>query len=445
MLFGDSNINLFNPRDIKTKKYRDFLRQCKMEQLISTSTRTTTSTSSLIDHIIVNRKKMFNVYGTVDPGLSDHCMVFTGRKHAKIRPKSTKIWTRSYRNYNKDCFSYDIAKIDWSELYTLENVNDAAVLFKSRIANVAERHAPHKWVTAREKSADWVSNEFIGLVDLKHHWCSKFNKHPSEYNKAKKVEAIRLVTRTCIALQKNYINDMLHNCRGKPDEIWKCFKKFWPLKSKSGYVNSINGQVTDSSIAEEFNTHFATVGEKLAEVFQDDVDRVVWPQYPPTFDFVLTDEFIVSHYLNGLSASKACGMDKITSKLLEDCGLTIIKPLTFLINLSLRTYTFPNDWKVSKVTSIYKDGPKDDPSNYRPISILRSVSKIFEKIIHEQIYAFLRSGGRLVESQSGFRKGHSTAMCLIDFLDRIYRGMDEGLWSGVLFLNQKKAFDTVDH
>ena len=118
--------------------------------------------------------------------------------------------------------------------------------------------------------------------------------------------------------------------------------------------------------------------------------------------------------------------------------------MTFLINLSLKIYTFPNEWKISKVTPIYKDGPKDDPSNYRPISILCSVSKILEKIVHEQIYAFLRSGGRLVESQSGFRRGHSTATCLIDFLD-IYWGMDEGLCSGVLFLDLKKAFDTVDH
>ena len=112
--------------------------------------------------------------------------------------------------------------------------------------------------------------------------------------------------------------------------------------------------------------------------------------------------------------------------LLKDAGVLIIPALTHIINLSIKSKSFPSIWKKGKVTPIFKVGNNTMPRNYRPITILCAVSKVLERIVHEQLYAFLRTGGQLVGSQSGFRKGYSMMTCLVDVLDNIYREVDRG-------------------
>ena len=94
---------------------------------------------------------------------------------------------------------------------------------------------------------------------------------------------------------------------------------------------------------------------------------------------------------------------------------------------------------------LYKEGPATDPFNYRPISVLPCLGKILEKVVHSQLYGYITDKHILLEGQSGFRKGHFTGTCLMDFLDEIFTNVDKGVPSGVLFLDIRKAFDTDDH
>jgi retron-type reverse transcriptase len=123
----------------------------------------------------------------------------------------------------------------------------------------------------------------------------------------------------------------------------------------------------------------------------------------------------------------------------------ICNSLSFICNLSLYSSEFPADWKRAKVTPIYKSGDHCNLENYRPISVLSVVSKILEKCIHNQLYHYLSSHDILTNCQSGFRAKHSTSTALLDFQDYILNNMDNGLATGVIFLDLKKAFDTVNH
>ena len=123
----------------------------------------------------------------------------------------------------------------------------------------------------------------------------------------------------------------------------------------------------------------------------------------------------------------------------------IVPVILHLCNLSIRNKCFPNSWKTATITPLHKKGDHSDPTNFRPISILPCVSKILEKIIHCQLYKYLTDHNILTPQQSGFRKGHSTGTCLINFLDEIYQSIDNGVPCGVLFVDLRKAFDTVDH
>ncbi len=127
-------------------------------------------------------------------------------------------------------------------------------------------------------------------------------------------------------------------------------------------------------------------------------------------------------------------------------NLTVVgSVLLYIVNLSISTRTVPSSWKSATLTPLYKEGDKTDPANYRPISILPVISKILERVVHKQLYKYLSDNRILSDAQFGFRKGYSTSSCVISLVATIFNNMSQGLLTGVLFLDLKKAFDTVDH
>ena len=120
-------------------------------------------------------------------------------------------------------------------------------------------------------------------------------------------------------------------------------------------------------------------------------------------------------------------------------------PFSHIHNLSIRSGYFPDKWKISKVLPTYKDDIKSDPNNYRPISILPIVSKIIKKVIFNQLYEYIISNNLLADVQHGFRHTHSALTALFEATNNWYVNIDNGLINSVLFLDSKKAFDTVDN
>ena len=146
-----------------------------------------------------------------------------------------------------------------------------------------------------------------------------------------------------------------------------------------------------------------------------------------------------------MSAKKSSGLDNIPVVLLKASAPTTIESLTHISNLVIRTNTIPSDWKTARVTPIYKERSREDPNNYRPISVLSVIAKIFEKVIFDQTYKFLCDNKVLSESQSGTRPLHSTSTTLLEITDKWYTNMDNGLINAILFVDVKKAFDTINH
>ena len=124
---------------------------------------------------------------------------------------------------------------------------------------------------------------------------------------------------------------------------------------------------------------------------------------------------------------KATGLDRITSKLLKMAASIIVPSLTSIFSKSILTGIYPNDWKAATVTALLKKGIKSDPNNYRPISIIPVVSRVFEKIVHNQLYHYLDSNKLLLGCQSGFRSLHSTLTALLEATDAWSVNIDNGL------------------
>ena len=135
----------------------------------------------------------------------------------------------------------------------------------------------------------------------------------------------------------------------------------------------------------------------------------------------------------------------ISTHLLKEISLLIAEPLSLIINQSLCSGIFPSKLKIAKVIPLHKKNEKDLLDNYRPISLLPSISKVFERIVYNQLYSYLTTNGILFKSQYGFRKLHSTETAAIELTDTLLQNLDNGDIPITIFLDLSKAFDTLDH
>ena len=163
------------------------------------------------------------------------------------------------------------------------------------------------------------------------------------------------------------------------------------------------------------------------------------------FNFSIVTEEEILKLLKGLNVSKATGCDKVSAKFLKDGTYEIVEPLTYIINLSLRTQTVPDDLKEARVVPLFKKGDKNVEGYYRPVSILPVISKLLERIVHNQVYFYLGENNMIYKQQSGFRQSFSTKTTLTFLTDSIRFNTDNGFYTGLVLIDLQKAFDTVDH
>ena len=201
-------------------------------------------------------------------------------------------------------------------------------------------------------------------------------------------------------------------------------------------------------IVKHFNDYFVNIGPLLAK----DIPNVTkhFTDYLGTspaksLAMFLTNSNEVIDHTHQLKNKSSFGTDGIPMDIIKNCIHLIAEPLASLINCSFRTGRFPDQLKIAKVCPIFKSGSKTDFGNYRPISILSSFFKIFEKIASNRLQTFLYANDTLTTSQYGFRPKHSTYMALLDMYDNISNSLDRGLYSLGIFIDLSKAFDTINH
>ena len=157
------------------------------------------------------------------------------------------------------------------------------------------------------------------------------------------------------------------------------------------------------------------------------------------------EEVKVEEIINNLKENKAAGVDELNSTFLKKSVKGLVKPLVMIFRESLRMGEVPEDWKMANITAIFKKGAKWDPGNYRPVSLTSQVGKILEKIIKDMVTGYLETNELIHNSQHGFRRNKSCLTNLLEFMETISERLDKGELVDVVYLDFKKAFDTVPH
>ena len=153
----------------------------------------------------------------------------------------------------------------------------------------------------------------------------------------------------------------------------------------------------------------------------------------------------VKKMIQDLASNNSCGVNNISTNFLKKISHVVASGLTQIVNQSLCTGIFPTKMKTAKIVPLYKKGEAYSLDNYRPISLLSSLSKVFEKVVFNQLYNYFTCNKLFYSSQYGFRQLHSTELASLELVDRITKYIDEGKLPLSVFLDLSKAFDTIDH
>ncbi len=449
---GDFNYNQFETNTSEWKDFENTMSVFKLQQIITKATRITKNSKSCIDHIWTNRPYMYSSRDVISCPFSDHSLIYTGRKNITIKRQSKIIEARSYRHFNETNFISDLNDINWDQVGLADNIDQGWDRFVELYLPVCDKHAPIKKIKVSDQQPAWITDDYLDLrrQSQKAREIAEKSKSAADWEKAKRLR--NKLNNLRNKLKSEDFQQKLDENKNDPRGLWKTLKTILPGKTKSDIpaVSTQDGMVNDKQeVADAMNNFFSSIGEKLAAKF-DHVDDKCSPESflncsDHLFKFAPVTEDQVFKCLSSLDTKKATGLDGISSRLLKAGAGPLSIPLTHLFNYSLSNGQVPQKWKSSRVTPLFKEGSRDDVNNYRPISVIPVVMKIFERLVHNQLYAFLSEFDLLSSNQSGFRPKHSTTTTLIDVSDYILRNIDAGRFVGGVFIDLKKAFDTVNH
>ena len=453
IIIGDINCNYLD--NTNNKDIKELLALNGFIQVVKEPTRVTDTTQTLIDVILTTKPENLCDIKVIQTAMSDHDAIGCKRKLNNKKQLSEEIKCRDYSKYEPNNLRNDLSNESFHTIYAAENPNEAWKSLKSILETNFNRHAPQITKRVKAKKSPWLTREIKAEMNHRDTLQRKFRKSKSteDYNKFKEQRnRVNILVRKTKA---QYNQNLLKESSNDPNRFWSAINKIFPTKEKVSAAKTflVDNKLTTNvkTIASSFCSFFTNVASNLKSKVAPLKD-FVWgkpketlPKTYSTFKFREVKVNEVFKHLKSLSQKKATGSDELPNTLLKDSACQIAKPLCHVINRSLASGIFPEDFKDGLVTPVFKSGKKEDMDNYRPITVLPACSKILEKCIHSQLMEFLEERKLLSPTQFGFRKKRNTEYAATLLLDQIRENTDSGKLTGAVFIDLSKAFDTLGH
>ena len=466
---GDFNINLLklNERE-KFQKYFDlFVANGSIPQ-ITMPTRFSKKSATLIDQIFCRFSKSSsqNSAGIIVTKISDHLPCFSSINYTNdITVKSKYIKIRkngpeAIQNFQTEVKSRMSSMYFDNNLFADPNINFNKL--DSIISEARKKCFPveeKKFNKYEHKISPWITSGILKSIKFRDKLYVKWKKNSPSSEKYSLLETsyksfCGILQKTIRLAKSQYYHTQFENFKSDIKKTWNQINEILSKKKKSAdlpkYFFDGNKTLTESKdIANCFNNFFCSIGPSLAntiisprnKAYTDYMKQNITSSF--TFDSVTPEQ--VSKLIKKLKSKSSYGHDGLSSIQLKYISDDIVTVLTHIINQSLCTGIFPLTLKIAKISPIFKKGDPHLTDNYRPISLLPVMSKIFEKVVFIQLYDYLIENKLLYDSQYGFRKLHSTELAALEFTDKINLNLDEGKLPLAIYLDLSKAFDTIDH
>ena len=467
-LGGDFNIDVLQIAN--RQKYADFLDIMMASGFlpkITYPTRFAKKSASLLDQIFIKHRTFSNqqsLSGILHAPISDHFGAFTSLPLStpEENPKYVTVHKQDADSISK--FKHAIASADIMSKINLNPLTDPNYTYdimEHEILKAKEKYLPSKKVKFnkyKHKKKNWITT---GILQSIHHRDKLYRKFKSckhsdavyETNKLIYNDYNKSLNRLIKLAKTDYYRNEFDKHSNNIKKTWQTINQILNRDRNNtnfpSYIIMQNKKVYNKEeIANSFNDYFATIGENLANKiapsntsYQDFLKKRILT----SFSFQLVEHAEITKVIKDFKPKTSSGSDGISMKILKSIAEPLIPPITMLVNQSLTTGTFPDKFKIAKIIPLIKKPNIFNIDNFRPISLLASISKIIEKCVCNQVYSYFEANKHFNGSQYGYRKIHSTETACLELVDKLMKNLDKGETPIGFFLDLSKAFDTLDH
>lgn len=467
IIAGDINENMFADTP-GSRRVRDLITTFGLGQHINDHTRSEvdhflqTTTNSLLDIILTTQPHRVRKSGVAYRyPISDHYPTFIHYESVTPNIKRVKYKARNFKKANIDRFRQlleDEMRQKNAQITTLGVVRADAML-SSTLEKAANMAFPMCVFSVGSKDVPNISNELLSMIDKKYKLLTKFKRDGLRdadrlaFNRQSRLVRKRSI-RERMAFLHNEIRDKARltgapNSSSKP--MWDTLNDHLPIKEEKKTEDIIleNDGILEkdqTKVANLFNQHFTSVGRaierELPPPMVNPLAYMVRPRDDTPFRVRPITEYDVNKFMKRQAASKSSA-DCVPFRILKNCFAILILAVVHVINASFRDAFVPSNLKTATVTPLHKSGPKTNKNNFRPISVLPFVTKVMEYHMHSELAQYLDEKGVLYEKQAAYRKHHNTEMLVSHLTSQIYSSWEGSEPICVVFIDLKKAFDTV--
>ena len=424
---------------------------------------------SSIDLILTNRPRSFQHSQTIETGLSDHHrMTVTVLKSFFQKQSPVCIKYRDYKCMDKDLFHIVLNQ----KLNCTESSKMTYEDFETIFIEELNKHAPMKEKYVRANNAPFMTKTLSKAIMTRSRLRNRYLKNPTTNNKAIYNKQRNFCVNLLRRVKKDYYNNLDQNLITDNKKFWKTITPFFSDKNKvDRKITLIDGEEIiskDADVAESMNDFVCNIvpnldikgNESARDSSFDDSNTIYkiidkFKDHPSIhkikdnivisdkFNFSLCEAIDITVIIRDLNINKPTTLNNIPAKIIVETS-DICTPLILKIyNDSIVNCNFPKQLKMADITPVYKKDERTKTDNYRPVSILPTVSKFFERIMSNQISTYIET--YLSDYLCGFRKGYSTQHCLIIMLEKWRKAIDIRHIAGALLTDLSKAFDCLNH
>lgn len=455
---GDINCNTLkvtpnSPQD----RYLDVMYELNLLECVNKVTRP--ASNSCIDHFFINSVNNITANSSViQTDVTDHnatILNLTAKRSSK-----TKELEESYLKRDWRAISADVTDNNWESVCNNTNLNSAVNSFEQVLCSIIQKHSTRAIKTSKCcKLKSWITTGLINSIRYRDKIRKIIKKQPFNIILRNHYTRYRNVLKSTIKRAKfEHYKSQITEADGDSRKFWSTVndiagrpsrKEPFPIKAfcESSPDGIDNAPDTVKEISNAFNQYFANVGSQLASAIN--------PTGPPGVedaDYALDSVFElrpVTHQelydcVMSMRGHSAPGCDGIPVQFIKDNFYALSDPMLHIINLSIRTGKFPDAFKTAKVIPIFKTGLKSIKNNYRPISLLNSVSKVIERLVKSQLIVYLEKENIISSHQFGFRSNKNTSDALFELSRCITSNIASKKRVLITFLDLAKAFDSVD-
>ena len=467
ILCGDFNIDLLKLKVVPNiNEFFDNMLAFGLIPKITLPTRFSTKSSTLIDNVFCKLTKNFSetTAGVITYNLSDHLPYFVTLDYLSTKEtKKNYVTIQKYDEENiEKCISDFKSSSIHIEIDELSDPNDCVIKLQDVIIDMKNKYFPIRKINFnkyKHKKQRWMTQGILHSIKFRDKLYAKMRNCPTEsikyQNLRKNLQTYNRILKTNIRIAKlSYYHTLFENCKNDIKTTWSNISDL--INRKNGinelpqYMIKHNIKYENQKmIADLFNDYFNKMG--LSQTADpDDYENNKFLDYftdttIKSFEFQLVTEESVDRIINKLAPKNSTGEDGISVKFLKNIKQSLVPTLTKIINKMILSGIYPDKLKIAKVVPVYKKGDQYNIENYRPISLLPALSKVFEHAMLEQLDNHFTSNHLYFPGQYGFRKKHSTELAVMENVDRIIENLENGKLSLNIYIDLSKAFDSIDH